>query len=48
MPSSVKPVAKRLSELGVRVLTGAKAKGLAKEVLVVETASGEEKRFAAD
>jgi dihydrolipoamide dehydrogenase len=44
----VKPVAKRLSELGVGVLTGAKAKGLAKEALVVETASGEEKRFAAD
>ncbi|MFD1327846.1 dihydrolipoyl dehydrogenase [Mycoplana ramosa] len=44
----LKPVAKRLGELGVRVLTGAKAKGLAKEALVVETASGEEKRFAAD
>lgn len=44
----VKPVAKRLSELGVRVLTGAKAKGLSNEVLVVETASGEEKRLAAD
>ncbi|PTM96180.1 dihydrolipoyl dehydrogenase [Mycoplana dimorpha] len=44
----VKPVARRLGELGVHVLTGARAKGLSKEALVVETASGEEKRFAAD
>lgn len=44
----VKPVAKRLGELGVRVLTGAKAKGLSNEVLIVETATGEEKRLAAD
>jgi dihydrolipoamide dehydrogenase len=44
----VKPVAKRLNELGVRVLTGAKAKGYAGEALVVETASGEEERIAAD
>ncbi|MBD9374628.1 dihydrolipoyl dehydrogenase [Rhizobium sp. ARZ01] len=44
----VKPVAKRLSELGVRILTGAKAKGFADNVLIVETAVGEEKRLAAD
>ncbi|MDR6755597.1 dihydrolipoamide dehydrogenase [Mycoplana sp. BE70] len=44
----VKPVTKRLTELGVRILTGAKAKGLSNEVLVVEMASGEEKRLAAD
>ena len=44
----VKPVAKRLNELGVRVLTGAKAKGYSGEALVVETASGAEERIAAD
>jgi dihydrolipoamide dehydrogenase len=44
----VKPVAKRLSELGVRVLTGAKARGYSGEALVIETATGEEERIAAD
>ena len=39
-----RPVAKRLAELGVEVLTGAKAKGLAARAtrLLVETADGEE------
>lgn len=38
----VKPVAKRLAELGVTVLTGAKAKGLSQagDALAVETADG--------
>ncbi|CAN7590235.1 dihydrolipoyl dehydrogenase [Pararhizobium sp. LjRoot255] len=46
----VKPVAKRLGELGVRVLTGAKAKRLSDEglALLVESANGEEQRLAAD
>lgn len=44
----VKPVVKRLNELGVRVLTGAKAKGYSGEALVIETATGEEERIAAD
>lgn len=44
----VKPVAKRLSELGVRVVTGAKAKGYSGEALVIEAASGKEERIAAD
>jgi dihydrolipoamide dehydrogenase len=44
----VKPVAKRLIELGVRVLTGAKAKGYSGKALVVETVAGEEERIAAD
>ncbi|SCB26833.1 dihydrolipoyl dehydrogenase [Rhizobium hainanense] len=44
----VKPVAKRLSELGVHVLTGAKAKAYSGEALLIETAAGEEERIAAD
>lgn len=46
----VKPVAKRLGELGIRVLTGAKAKGLSEEglALLIETAEGEEQRLPAD
>ena len=44
----VKPVAKRLNELGVRMLTGAKAKSYSSEALVIETAAGEEERIAAD
>ena len=45
-----RPVAKRLGELGVEVLTGAKAKGLApkNDGLVVETAAGTDRRIAAD
>ncbi len=45
-----RPVAKRLGELGIEVLTGAKAKGLAAKgsALLVETADGTEKRIAAD
>ncbi len=44
----VKPVAKRLADLGVRVLTGAKAKGLAGNALLIETAEGAEEQLAAD
>ncbi len=44
----VKPVAKRLADLGIRVLTGAKAKGLAGEALRIETAEGAEEQLAAD
>ncbi|MFJ6327017.1 MULTISPECIES: dihydrolipoyl dehydrogenase [unclassified Rhizobium] len=44
----VKPVAKRLNELGVQVLTGAKARSYFGEALVIETATGEEQRIAAD
>jgi dihydrolipoamide dehydrogenase len=45
-----RPVAKRLSELGVDVLTGAKAKGLSakKDALLVETADGAEKKLPVD
>lgn len=45
-----RPVLKRLGELGVKVLTGAKAKGLSGkgDALLVETAEGEEARVAAD
>jgi dihydrolipoamide dehydrogenase len=44
------PVAKRLRELGVTVLTGAKAKGLAPDrtALAIETADGEAKLLPAD
>ena len=44
-----KPVGKRLKELGVTVMTGAKAKGLSpkKDALLVETGAGD-KRVAAD
>ncbi|MDK4702006.1 dihydrolipoyl dehydrogenase [Rhizobium sp. CNPSo 4062] len=44
----VKPVAKRLHELGVRVLTGAKAKAYSGEALLIETAAGEEEQIAAN
>jgi dihydrolipoamide dehydrogenase len=46
----VKPVAKRLAELGVTVLTGAKAKGLspAGDALLVETEGGQTQAIAAD
>ncbi len=45
-----RPVLKRLGELGVKVLTGAKANGLSGkgDTLLVETAEGEEARIAAD
>ncbi|MCV3241186.1 dihydrolipoyl dehydrogenase [Mesorhizobium sp. ZC-5] len=45
-----RPVAKRLAELGIEVLTGAKAKGLASKgsALVIETADGGEEKIAAD
>jgi dihydrolipoamide dehydrogenase len=45
-----RPVAKRLGELGIEVLTGAKAKGLAAKgsALLVETADGTEKKIVAD
>ena len=45
-----RPVAKRLAELGIEVLTGAKARGLASKgsALLVETADGAEKKIAAD
>ncbi len=44
----VKPVAKRLADLGIRVLTGAKAKGLAGDALLIETAEGAEEQLPAD
>ncbi len=44
----VRPVLKRLGELGVRVLTGAKAKAYADGALAVETDAGKEERIAAD
>ena len=46
----VRPVIKRLSALGVEVLTGAKAKGLSAkgDALLVETADGRDKKIAAD
>ena len=44
----VKPVAKRLNDLGVRVVTGAKAKDYSGDALVIETASGTEERIVAD
>ncbi|KQS95962.1 MULTISPECIES: dihydrolipoyl dehydrogenase [unclassified Rhizobium] len=44
----VKPVVKRLADLGVRVLTAAKAKGLAGNALLIETAEGAEEQLAAD
>ena len=43
-----RPIAKRLGELGVEVLLGAKAKGLAGDGLAVETAEGEAATLAAD
>jgi dihydrolipoamide dehydrogenase len=44
-----RPVAKRLHDLGMEVLTGAKAKGLpSKDVLSVETADGKTTMLAAD
>jgi len=44
----VKPVAKRLADLGIRVLTGAKARGLSGNALQIETAEGAEEQLAAD
>ncbi|MGP2490441.1 dihydrolipoyl dehydrogenase [Mesorhizobium sp. PUT5] len=46
----VRPVTKRLSALGIEVLTGAKAKGLSAkgDALLVETSDGRDKRIAAD
>ncbi|HTO32806.1 MAG TPA: dihydrolipoyl dehydrogenase [Pararhizobium sp.] len=44
----VKPVAKRLADLDIRVLTGAKAKGLSGDALLVETAEKTEEQLAAD
>ena len=45
-----RPVSKRLSELGIRVLTGAKAKGISGkgDALLVETADGKDEKVAAD
>ena len=45
-----RPVLKRLGELGVKILTGAKARGLTGkgDALLIETAEGEEARIAAD
>ena len=42
------PVAKRLAELGVEVLTGAKAKGAAVGALQIESADGEARAIGAD
>ena len=44
----VKPVSKRLADLGIRVLTGAKAKGLSGNALLIETNEGAEEQLAAD
>ncbi len=44
----VKPVAKRLADLGIRVLTGAKAKVLVGDGLLIETAEGAEEQLVAD
>lgn len=46
----VRPVARRLGELGLRVLTGAKAKGLSDDgnALAVETSDGQEQLLPAD
>jgi dihydrolipoamide dehydrogenase len=45
-----RPVGKRLAELGIEVLTGARAKGLApkKDAVLVEAADGKEVRVPAD
>jgi dihydrolipoamide dehydrogenase len=45
-----KPVARRLGELGIEVLTGAKARRMSSDdaALVVEVAAGEERRLPAD
>src|SRR5690606_35485557 len=45
-----RPVTRRLGDLGIAVLTSAKAKGLAAKggALVVERADGKEERIAAD
>ncbi|SFT84218.1 dihydrolipoyl dehydrogenase [Mesorhizobium sp. YR577] len=45
-----RPVSKRLGELGVTVLTGAKAKGLSSkgDALVIEASGGEEQKLPAD
>ncbi|MGH6760669.1 MAG: dihydrolipoyl dehydrogenase [Phyllobacterium sp.] len=45
-----RPVEKRLSELGIEILTGAKAKGLSGkgDALIIEKASGEDARIEAD
>jgi dihydrolipoamide dehydrogenase len=42
------PVARRLTELGVEVLTGARAKGAVAGALQIETADGEARSIAAD
>jgi dihydrolipoamide dehydrogenase len=44
----VKPVSKRLADLGIRVLTGAKAKGLSGNALLIETNEGAAEQLAAD
>jgi dihydrolipoamide dehydrogenase len=45
-----RPVSKRLGELGVTVLTGAKAKGLSSkgDALVIESSGGDEQKLPAD
>ena len=44
----VKPVAKRLADLGIRVLTSARAKGLSGNALLIETAEGAQEQLVAD
>ncbi|NLS03852.1 dihydrolipoyl dehydrogenase [Rhizobium sp. P32RR-XVIII] len=46
----VRPVQRKLGELGIRILTGAKAKGLSGDggALAVETADGQEQQLPAD
>lgn len=43
-----RPVVKRLTQLGVEVMTGAKAKGIKGDALLVETSDGKSAKFAAD
>lgn len=45
-----RPVTKRLAELGIKVLTGAKAKGLSAkgDALLIETADGKDEKIGAD
>jgi dihydrolipoamide dehydrogenase len=47
-PELTQPVARRLAELGVETLVGAKALGVANGALTVATADGEERSIAAD
>lgn len=49
-PELTRPVAKRLGELGIKVLTGAEAKGISAKgnALLIETADGAQEKIGAD